>query len=264
MLLFKKIANGLRIQTSFITDVGKKRGRNEDNYYVDGSISEPGDDNLSNTFDLSTSCKSGKFLVAVFDGVGGGLRGDEASYIAASKTRDYLRAFGNEDPADMLIGLCDYLNSAVFSAAMEHKVFMMGTTIAALYFCGKHVYSCNVGDSRCYRLRKSTLLMLSEDHIESFSETIGAEEKRKPGIVQYLGMDPSKYIISPVVTKFEARKGDKYLVCTDGLTDMVCEPDICRALTNCKRSSEAASELLTRALENGGEDNITVAVSFVI
>ena len=83
---------------------------------------------------------------------------------------------------------------------------------------------------------------------------------KKPGLIQYLGMDPGEIILEPTIHSSDLQKGDTYLICSDGLTDMVTEADIASLLNKAADAEEATAGLVELALENGGKDNITAIV----
>lgn len=245
---------------------GNIREKNEDNFYFAGEYLEPDDDGseepLSKTIKLMEDHKNGH-LFAVFDGMGGGQHGEIASYEAARCTSEYILPHcGNqdEDPDASLDDLCKTINDRVYAVGEKARASVMGTTVAALYFRGNKVWSCNVGDSRCYRLRDGVLEKISEDHVEELYIVDMVRIKRKPGLIQYLGMDPEEVLIEPAISCSNLQRGDTYLICSDGLTDMLTEADIASILKDAGDAEEATTGLVSMALGNGGKDNITVIV----
>lgn len=245
---------------------GNIREKNEDNFYFAGEYLESDSDGLkepiSKAIELMDACKNGH-LFAVFDGMGGGQHGEIASYEAAKCTSEYISHCENLDEgseAFMLNALCKTINDRVYAACEKAGATVMGTTIASLYFRGDKLWSCNVGDSRCYRLRDGVLEKISEDHVEELYNIDAIRKKKKPGLIQYLGMDPEEILIEPTILCNNLQKGDTYLICSDGLTDMLTEADIASILKDARDAEEATSRLVDMALENGGKDNITVIV----
>lgn len=245
---------------------GNVRENNEDNFYFAGGYLEPDAEGLempiSESIDLMANEKQGH-LFAVFDGLGGGQYGEIASYEAAKATEEYIPHCEDSDEtldAFMLEILCKTINERVYAAAERTASSVMGTTMAALYFRGGKVWSCNIGDSRCYRLRKGVLEKLSVDHVEGLYNIDKINKKRKPGLIQYLGMDPKEILLEPTIMSSDAEDEDIYLVCSDGLTDMVAEADIRAIITEAKDAESAVSNLTETALSNGGKDNLTVIV----
>ena len=194
--------------------------------------------------------------MAVLDGMGGENFGECASFTAAEGLKDAEQRLKNfvVPESRFLSETCLALNAAVFARAKELKTNHMGTTLALLYFTRTYVYSCNLGDSRAFRLRGGEFLQITEDHVESREET----GVRKPALTQYLGIDPEEYLIEPYIAKGELQRGDQYLICSDGLTDMLSNLEIVRIMSEAKRPEDCVCSLIDAALEKGGKDNVTV------
>jgi protein phosphatase len=109
-------------------------------------------------------------------------------------------------------------------------------------------------------MRGGVLEMLSEDHVEELYYVDKINKRSKPGLIQYMGMDPEEIRIEPTIKCRNLEPDDRYLICSDGLTDMVSEADIATMLNEGKDSEDAANRLVDLALSNGGKDNITVIV----
>ena len=248
---------GFAIEAACGCDKGKIRRNNEDNFYFDGKCLELENNGLKNPAYLDTHVKRG-LCFAVFDGMGGENYGEIAAFAAAQQMQQTERSLG-----DFLIPEKKYLNrlsvsinEAVLQAKRVQCTDRMGTTMVALYFSGRYAYVCNVGDSRAYRLRDGEFLQISEDHIEHRP----GRENRKAPLTQHLGIDPEDMLIEPYIAKGELKKGDTYLLCSDGLTDMLNNLEISCLLHDYPNVDECASRLIQAALEKGGRDNITVIV----
>jgi protein phosphatase len=263
MGFFSELLGTNEISAACGSSVGRVRENNEDNFYFDGRIlSEENGDIETAVFVPDDEDARGGFF-AVFDGMGGAQYGELASHDAAEYTRQFFLDEDNFNPWDVtptLTKLCLDINRKVYESGRALGVSVMGTTVAALYFFEDMVWSCNVGDSRCYRLRNGELELLSEDHVEDMFETDMEKKKKKPGLIQFLGMDPDEVRLEPTVASSFVKDGDIYLVCSDGLTDMVEAEDICAILEGNRKPRNAVSELIRTAEENGGRDNITVIV----
>ncbi len=228
-----------------ITHRGKRRSNNEDNFMCDGRFSRP--DNVEPLrFNGVLSSKNNP-LCAVFDGMGGEECGEIASYIAAQIAAKY----SFENPVDGLKGFCFDANSQICKYMTENGISSMGTTAAMLLFNPKSIYLCNVGDSRVYRLYKNELQQISKDHV------ISVPGKSKPYLSQNLGIPETEIILEPYLAAGNSYAGDIYLICSDGVTDMISNSDIKRIIKDNDLDS-AADLLLNTALENGGKDNITL------
>lgn len=236
---------------------GKIRKNNEDNFYFDGKCLEAENEGLKNPAYVETPVTRG-LCYAVFDGMGGENFGEIASFAAARQMQQIERKFGDYliPEKKYLTRLSQSLNEAVVQAKKEQYTDRMGTTMVALYFSGRSVYVCNLGDSRAYRLRSGEFLQLSEDHVEHRP----GREHRKAPLTQHLGIDPEEMLIEPYIAKGELKKGDMYLLCSDGLTDMLTNFEISCLMHDAAGVDECASGLIQAALEKGGRDNITVIV----
>ena len=245
------------VKAACCCQVGKIRKNNEDNFYFDGKCLEIENDGLKNPAIVETPVKRG-LCYAIFDGMGGENYGEIASYAAARQMQLTERTLGDYliPERKYLTRLSMSLNEAVLQAKREQCTDRMGTTMVALYFSGRNVYVCNVGDSRAYRLRQGEFLQLSEDHIEHFP----GWERRKAPLTQHLGIDPEDMLIEPYIAKGDLRKGDVYLLCSDGLTDMLTNVEISCIMDSAASVDECASRLVDAALEKGGRDNVTVIV----
>ena len=245
------------IQAACGCHIGKRRSNNEDNFLFDGKCLEEGNSGLHHPAILEDSLKNGATF-AVFDGMGGENYGEVASYAAARQMQATQRNF-----ADFLIPEKKYLerltaqlNDAVLEAQQKMQTAKMGTTMVCLYFSGKYVYVCNVGDSRAYRLRDGEFMQLSQDHVDKRPQVDG----RKAALTQHLGIRIDDMLIEPFIAKGALQKDDIYLLCSDGLTDMLTNFEISDILLKYEEPEDCVQGLIDAALEQGGKDNITVIV----
>ena len=238
---------------------GNIRSTNEDNFYFDGKHMEMEHGNLSHPVCMEGNLTERKFL-AVFDGMGGENFGERASFEAAhavqKSLQDNMYLRGEKDQLKLLV---EEMNKSVVHAQEELLTSYMGTTLVSLYFTAQNVYVCNLGDSRAFRLRNQALEQLSRDHVDHRPLKPG----RKPALSQYIGMGSEEMQLSPYIAMGKLELGDKYLLCSDGLTDMVSNFEIADILIRSTNVMEAAEALLQAALEAGGQDNITVIVSSI-
>ena len=234
------------------TDVGRKRGHNED--YVD-AFSPPDPDARSKKGDL--------FVIA--DGMGGHQAGEVASQTAVETiSRDYY-ADPEEEIARSIVRAIQRANAAIHQHAQESPSRAgMGTTVVAAVVRGQELCLANVGDSRAYLVRGGTIRQITRDH--SFvEEQIRAgiltreEAKTHPQrnvITRALGAKPEVEVDTHCGTLL---LGDRILLCTDGLSEYVQEGEI-QALLNQHSPQEATQRLIALANERGGNDNITALV----
>ena len=257
----------VKIESTVITHVGLVRDNNEDNYFINGrcktnnSVTAEGfaDNKLRDTY-----------LYAVFDGMGGESFGEIASLIAAKTLTDYMST-------DIRSTVTDYIhraNELICDDVMRNGGARSGTTLALLCICDSKAIAYNIGDSRIYFLRKGILSLLSEDHTEAqrlirigmLDEESAKTHSSRNKLTQHLGIFPDEMIIEPFVSKeIKVKKNDIFLVCSDGLTDMVSDDDIKEIMERKDLdASSIAKELSKAAQENGGKDNTTVIVVKVV
>lgn len=134
----------------------------------------------------------------------------------------------------------------------------MGSTAVLLGVCREGAYVVNVGDSRAFLWRGGALRQLSVDHTDQFLLARQKEPRRKPRLTQPLGIEPEEMVIESAVAELSARTGDVFLLCSDGLTDMVSENEICGVLRRMSAVKAGTEDLLDLALGRGGRDNVTV------
>jgi len=227
--------------------IGNIRKTNEDNFYFEEKCLAANQNGLRNPVSFERPLTSGLCL-AVFDGMGGEQYGEVASFIAARRA-SRLRI--PRDAGEVLPYFCQKANREICDFAAKNGVSSTGTTAAMLLFTKKRIHLCNIGDSKIFRLRKGKLEQLSVDHL--CVAPFGA----KPALSQNLGLPPEESVIEPFFLKLGYTVGDLYLLCSDGLTDMVPTEEIEKTLSSLPLKS-AAQRLLEQALEGGGKDNTTV------
>lgn len=233
------------------SDVGKSREMNQDFYYI-----------------ASQDDKIKVFIIA--DGMGGYKGGEIASKLAVSSVRSYIEnnfetiKYDREAIISLVKSAVEYANMVVYEKSKEtEELTNMGTTLDVCLIYNNKAYIGHVGDSRIYRVRKDIFRRLTTDHsyVESLVKdgTITREQAekhpKKNMLLKALGctafVEPDIYVRGLV-------KGDILLMSTDGLTNMIKEPEICKIIKeNPKRATE---ELVRKANEAGGIDNITVVI----
>lgn len=234
------------IEFVMLTDVGRSRMHNEDACAADEA--------------------SGLFVVC--DGMGGAAGGEVASHLASRVFLDEARPQSSEEsPAWRLDHAVIAANHAVYEKAVARPELRgMGTTLVALEIDDQNgkVWTANVGDSRCYRLRGKDFQQLTDDH--SY-----VDEQVRMGV-----LTPAEALLSPLrniitravgsheevrpdVAAHDARTGDLYLLCSDGLTRELDDEEIAHLLQQCgDHLQTCADTLIHMANEYGGSDNITV------
>lgn len=243
-----------RVEYAYTCHIGKIRNNNEDNFWCCGQSLEAQNQGMDH---IQTGCvkQSELPLLAVFDGMGGESYGEMAAYLASQSCGEHYMAEKNRirsAPEEFLAELCRKMNETVCQFGDENKINSMGTTAAILIFCRDAVYGCNLGDSRIYMMHQDQFRRISTDHV------LGGGLFNKSPLTQYVGI-PEEYMkIEPSVTCQKADTGVRYLICSDGITDMLSDGEIADILSREVSVEETVRILLERALKKGGRDNITV------
>lgn len=237
------------INYACVSHIGKIRSINQDNLICDGRYMdiEEAQKGLSITGSVNTKNTS---LFGVFDGMGGEEYGEVASYLAAKNAAEIQP---QKDGVMMLSEYCEKANSDICNFAENNSVSAMGTTAAMLLFTDNEITLCNIGDSKVFRVSSGDMKQISEDHVAI------SIYGRKPPLTQHLGIPPYFLLIDPYFSKYGYEDGDRYLICSDGLTDMVSDEEIVKCINENKIDS-ATQILLEKSLENGGRDNVTVVL----
>jgi protein phosphatase len=246
----------MKIASYGISNVGMKRGQNEDNYLVNDDLQ----------------------LYVVADGMGGHLGGEFASKMAVTTVEEVvqrlsapeatqIRGINSLDAAfgERLRFAIKEAGRRIFDQALyDESLKGMGTTtVAALLHDGK-AYVANVGDSRGYFLRNDTIEQITEDH-----SLVG--EQVKAGIIS--ARDAKGHRLKNIITRSvgyqeevesdicvkDLKEGDRILLCTDGLSNLVEDGEI-KSIVLENSLQEACQKLVDLANERGGDDNITVVV----
>ena len=257
MGMYGGIQMGFAIDAACGCHIGKIRRNNEDNFYFDGKHLEANNSGLTCPLHIRKGL-TWEWSAAIFDGMGGENFGELASYAAARKMAatgpNWKRWFR---PFDVHIRKqTEEPNRAVLDAQEEMKTCHMGTTMVSISIVRDTVYLCNVGDSRAYWFHDGELTQLSVDHVSSRPQ----HPERKAPLTQHLGIDPEDLTLEPHIAKRKYVGGDWYLLCTDGLSDMLTDQQIAGIMRSHGKTDACVQQLIQAALENGGRDNITVIV----
>ena len=204
------------------------------------------------------------FVVA--DGMGGASAGEVASQMLVETVRDFLIRVPLPWDEKILAQTIALANENILNLARQNEQYKgMDTTATILSLDGYRAYFAHVGDSRIYLLRNKNFQQITEDHsyVEELVRRgdITAQEARfhpmKNVLTQAVGVIPRLYID---MANFSVEKGDAFLLCTDGLTNMVDDETIAEILMS---AEDPAYELIEAALAAGGKDNISVIVAGV-
>lgn len=235
-----------RVQAAVCSNMGHLCRNNEDNFCLNGRCMPLQSMDLGGLF----TCEgSGMQIYAVCDGMGGGDKGEEAAFSTANALCEAARQ-GSLRSVRQLNALMQHTSDSIY-----HKhATLSGSTVALLVLAGGKAVVMNVGDSRVYRLRGDSFEQVSVDDVGYQAHSI----------TQYLGM-PDEEPLTPSCHIDDMRQWDRdggavYLLCSDGLTDMVADDDIRAILQSEKNPRNAAQRLVDLALSHGGKDNVTAMV----
>ena len=218
------------------------------------------------------SAYAGPQLLAIADGMGGHAAGEVASAVAISAIAP-LDTRGLSDGPTMLDALADAVAAARATlhdmSEADPATEGMGTTLTALLWAGAQVAICNIGDSSAYLLRDGDLYQITRDHtlIQSLvdegrlSPAAAANHPQRSLIMRALQGSTDA---DPDLSMHEAFLGDRYLLCSDGLTDVVTDKAVHATLVSVPDADEAVAQLIDQAINNGGPDNITCIVADVV
>ena len=234
-------------ETSARSAIGLVRQGNEDSALVSGQV------------------------IAVADGMGGHAAGEVASRIAV-KTLQSLEPtltaleIDQDSVEDLLMHSLHSIDEEIALVTDEEiEKRGMGTTLTALLLRENTIALLHVGDSRCYRLRAGTLEQLSNDHTViqelldqgAISEAEAAEHPQRSMLTQALRGDGD---VTPVLQMYEIKKGDRYLLCSDGLSGVLTDKEIKIGLKKSDKD-EAVKFLIDATYINGAPDNVTVLIA---
>jgi PPM family protein phosphatase len=218
------------------------------------------------------SAYAGPRLLAIADGMGGHAAGEVASAVAISAIAplDRQNLTSSEDMLDALAAAVSSARNTLHDMSIsDPAVEGMGTTLTALLWAGAQVAVCHIGDSRAYLLRDGDLYQITRDHtlIQSLvdegrlSPAAAANHPQRSLIMRALQGSTDA---DPDLAMHEALLGDRYLLCSDGLTDVVEDEAVHEVLSTIPDPDQAVNQLIALAIHNGGPDNITCIVADVI
>ena len=247
----KNIFGKLKFIWGTATDKGKVREENEDSFHVEPEI--------------------GLFIVS--DGMGGHLGGSLASKIVTDDLPviietglDKLRSTSQRSVRRLFKKAVGEQSKQLWLEGCSESGYKdMGATLVMVMFFEERIYIANLGDSRIDRFRNNKLLQMSKDHSvvselirngiidSSEAETHGTQGQ----ITKYIGMETPE---RPFVRTFILKKSDRFLLCTDGLTDLVSDNEIAEVLTIYTDPNRVCKTLVEKANNLGGHDNITTVI----
>ncbi len=259
-----------KIEACAVTHKGLVRTNNEDNYYLNGELLD--EDKADNYIQSYVSKDGPEHIFAVCDGMGGQALGEKASHTAVKlleKIHSWIAENNDKKDMEVLIKwLNNYVlktNEYIFNMSLESGS-RMGTTFACLLVYEKKAVVLNLGDSRVYIIRNGELKQLSCDHTEAerlvrlgiLTRESAKNHKSKNLLSRHFGISPEEGIIEAEISDvIDLEPGDLFLICSDGLTNMLEDSHIKEIIVNKNGLSHACDELVEAALKKGGMDNIT-------
>jgi serine/threonine protein phosphatase PrpC len=235
----------LHLRWAAVTDQGHVRSNNEDCYYA------------------------GDRLLVVADGMGGMAAGDLASRLAIDAVSVLDVPIDNEHQMDALHKALEVANGRIAETVLaDNSLQGMGTTLTAVIFSGTRAAMAHVGDSRAYLLRDGRLNQLTKD--DTYVQMLvdqgliqpdeAASHPRRSVVTRVLQGEP----VSPAYVIVEPEPGDRWLLCSDGLTAVVTNETIEQEMIDAPDPKTCAERLIDLALRGGGPDNITVILADLV
>lgn len=247
----------MKIRYESISDVGCERYNNEDMALVFGAFIR--DDAQSSMVPMQSRPR---FTALVADGMGGYGGGEIASAMVLASFNEFLAALpdgmsARETAQAVREWLRTAQNAVLEKAATDPELTNMGTTLTGIFTYGPYDFMINAGDSRVYRWRYETLRRLSTDHSER--ERTGNPLVPSNLIYNAIGVPGAFIDVTCLTNEMPVIDGDVYVICSDGLCDMIDDDAIAAILA----AGGGARELVDAALAAGGRDNCTVIVLYV-
>jgi PPM family protein phosphatase len=203
------------------------------------------------------SAYAGRWLCAVADGMGGHAAGNVASATVVDAVRRFDTAAGTGQLTEVMGTAVRAANSQLAAASAGSRAGM-GSTLTAMLWSGTHVAVAHIGDSRAYLLRGGSLRQITEDHVLSNLVAAPRPASISAYLVRFLDARPGW---SPDLTLRTVQPGDRYLICSDGLSGFASHEAIAAVLTGGGDASQAADGLIALAYRAGAPDNVTVIVA---
>jgi PPM family protein phosphatase len=273
------ISSGVQIEVAALSDKGNVRDKNEDHYFV-ARAGRHVTTMLTNVPSQDVPSQFGEtgYLMVVADGMGGHAGGEVASRLAIATlinitlhVPDWILRLDDEHAQKLMertaMRLRQVHETLKEKARLDPRLQGMGTTMTAAFSLGNDLFVAQVGDSRAYLFRDGSLQLLTRDHTQAqmladlgaISQQDVACHRLRHVLTNALGSP--QLDVRAEIRRWKLVDGDRLLLCTDGLTDMIDDAAIAAVLSRESRSNETCRLLVDGALANGGRDNITVVVA---
>lgn len=260
----------MRYHAVVMTNLGRVRRNNEDNFYFNGKFHDVDEDLSDYTALMHEKNETGLF--AICDGMGGEALGEQAAYIAVSGLPEIEAALKANPELSLQEAANSYLlrtNDVLCQQMRWNGGLRMGTTFSALLLRDDTAQTVNLGDSRIYLIRDNQIFQLTRDHTHAqrlldLGVITQEEAKNHPErhrLLQHLGLFPEERPLHPAYsTQFWLQPNDLLLLTSDGITDMVESEELLELIDLNLSVREQAKKIMSLALENGGRDNATLIV----
>jgi serine/threonine protein phosphatase PrpC len=204
-------------------------------------------------------------LFVVCDGMGGHLAGEVASRMAVDSVLTTWTTSMPSPTEKAMRTAIRQANGAVFAASLDSETRGMGTTCTALSLSGKEAFIGHVGDSRCYQVHRGACTQLTSDHsrvgemlrMRLITPEQAAHHPARSQLTRSLGAAPG---VQVDIVRAPLHKSDAFVLCSDGVWDLVSRPEIANACAIGSSPATAAEQLIALALERGAPDNVSALV----
>ena len=267
----------LCVRSFGLTDVGKVRATNEDQFLIAVLLKALQVDQTSLPQRAVQHSSDRGYLFVVADGMGGHAGGEQASALAVDSVETFILGtfkwfaqFQRPEQDQVLADFQSALGQAnarvLAEAAGNPELHGMGTTLTLAYSRNDVLFVAHVGDSRCYLCRQGVLSRLTRDHT-LVEDMVRRGALRAEDVAKHRGRHVITNVVGGVsaelkveVHKIHLEDGDRMLLCSDGLTEMVPDEELNQILLGEVEPEQACRRLVSRANEAGGRDNITAVV----
>lgn len=246
-------------QVSAISDLGCVRQKNEDNFICNQYVKD-----MEEGYCFVNRKKESSDIKPVvyggFDGMGGYSKGEVPSYAVALNAKNLTKKSSVQNIEEELKKFYKDSNQEICDYMSKYNI-RTGTTAAMMYIYKDMCVFSNVGDSSIFRLRNDSLVEMYEEHTErELYMRLHADipQKKKFRLTQHLGVFPEELVIEPYIRIDKLEKDDVYLICSDGLTDMLAMERVMEVLEQEEKTEYIVKKLLHEAKIAGGKDNITI------
>lgn len=263
----------MKVKVVVCSSVGKKRKVNQDNFFAHGHMNLKFKPYVYHSLMKIRTERT----YAICDGMGGEKNGEIASLVVVRLLNKYLKKYPNffEKFDKHVSCFIDNANKAICKLIRDNDNERMGSTIAMLCVAPERESAiiANVGDTKVLLYRDNKIERISEDHNQAqslvnmglISEEEARVHKDKSKLTQHLGIFAEELVLEPFISDYiPIKSGDYFIICSDGLTDMLSYDEISEIVGKRIKASKKTKELVSTANLKGGNDNITIILCEVV